>query len=200
MKASTKPVREGIHLPKISVPTFDGHILQWQLFWEQFELYIHNRAELSDAVKLAYLRDVLKDGPAPNVKEGLAQMDDNYSEAVSCLQHCYDRPRLIHQAHICAILNIPSLIKGNGKEFSQFRNRTNQHLQALKIMRHDSFESLVTANLEAKMDQTTMQEWQRYSRGHKDILPFSLVLEFMDLQARDTYNTIHVVQSSWPGF
>ena len=52
MEASTKPVREGIRLMKITVPTFDGDILQWRSFWEQFELYVHNRAELSDALNL----------------------------------------------------------------------------------------------------------------------------------------------------
>ena len=30
-----------------------------------------------------------------------------------------------------------------------------------------------------------MQEWQKYSGGHKDIPPFPLLLEFMDLQACD---------------
>ena len=84
-EASTTPVREGIRLSKISVPTFDGHILQWWSFWEQFELYIHNRAKLSDAIKLAYLRDALKDGLALNIIKGQAKMTDNYSEAVSCL-------------------------------------------------------------------------------------------------------------------
>ena len=72
-EASTTPVREGICLPKIRILTFDGHILQWQSFWEQFELYAHNRAELSDAVKPAYLSDALKDRPPLNIIEGLAQ-------------------------------------------------------------------------------------------------------------------------------
>ena len=82
-EAPAMPVREGIRLPKISVPIFGEHIIQWQLFWEQFEQYIHSRTEFSDEVKLAYLRDVLKDGLALNIVEGLAQMADNYSEAVS---------------------------------------------------------------------------------------------------------------------
>ena len=142
MEAPTTPVGKGIHLPKISVSTFDGYILQWQSFWEQFELYVHDRTKLSDVIKLAYLRDALKDGPALNIIEGLAQTADNYNKAVSCFRQCYDRPHLIHQAHVCAILNIPSLIDGNGKEFCQFHDITNQHLQVLKVAKHNSFESL----------------------------------------------------------
>ena len=117
-EAPTTPVREGICLLKISIPTFDGHILQWPSFWGQFELYVHvhNRAELSDAINLAYLRDAMKDGLTVYFLEGLAQTADNYSEAVSCLRQCNDRPCLIHLAHVYAILNIPLLIDGNGME------------------------------------------------------------------------------------
>ena len=32
----------GIQLPKIEVPTFDGNLLNWQIFWEQFESTIHS--------------------------------------------------------------------------------------------------------------------------------------------------------------
>ena len=32
MEASTTPITEGIRLPKISIPTFDGHILQRRSF------------------------------------------------------------------------------------------------------------------------------------------------------------------------
>ena len=105
MEASTTPVREGKHLLKISVPTFDKNILQWQSFWEQFELNVLNKAKLLDAVKLAYLKDALKAGQALNIIKGLVQTANNYSEAVSCYRQHYNRPHLIHQAHVHAFLN-----------------------------------------------------------------------------------------------
>ena len=46
------------------------------------------------------------------------------------------------------------------KTFAIFHIVANQHLRVLKIEKNDTFESLVTAILEAKMDQTTMREWQ----------------------------------------
>ena len=128
MEAPSTPVREEICLPKISVPAFDGYILQWKSFWEQFELYLYNRAKLSDAIKLAYLKDAVKDGPPLNIIEGLAQTAENCNEDVNCLLHHYDRPCLIHQAHIHGILNISLLIDCNGKELRQFHDIANQHL------------------------------------------------------------------------
>ena len=113
------------------------------------------------------------------------------------LRHCYDKPHLIHQAHILANFNIMSLIDGNGKELWQFHDVANQHLWALKVTKHNSFKSLVTTILEAKVDQTTLREFQRYSRDNKDVPPFLLLLKFVNLEARNTENTIRVKQN-WP--
>ena len=60
-----------VKLPKISVPTFDGNILNWSTFWDQFNVVIHSSTQLSDSQKLVYLREVVKDGPAKSVIEGL---------------------------------------------------------------------------------------------------------------------------------
>ena len=56
---------------KINVLTFDGDVLNWNSFWQQFNLVIHSKAQLNNAEKLVYLRDALKDGPARHIIEGL---------------------------------------------------------------------------------------------------------------------------------
>ena len=113
---STKEAKSGIKLPKMNVPTFDGNILKWNTFWQQFDMAIHSKAQLKDAEKLAYLRDALKDCPVRNIIEGLSQDADYYKKAFGCLQRYYDRPHLIHQAHDRAIYEAPSLRDGNGRE------------------------------------------------------------------------------------
>ena len=37
---------DGVKLPKLEVPTFDGDILQWKSFWEQFVVSVHGRTKL----------------------------------------------------------------------------------------------------------------------------------------------------------
>ena len=87
---STTEAKSGIKLPKLNVPTFDGNILNWSTFWQQFDMAIHSKAQLKDAEKLAYFRDALRDGPARNVVEGLSQDADYYKEAIGCLRRHYD--------------------------------------------------------------------------------------------------------------
>ena len=61
----------GVRLPKISIPTFNGKVLGWKSYWEQFDAKIHSNPGLSDTEKLTYmyLQDALKDGSAKFVIE-----------------------------------------------------------------------------------------------------------------------------------
>ena len=180
----------GVKLPKISVPTFDGNIMNWSSFWEQFEVSIHKKENLEDVEKLAYLRDALKDGSAKLVIQGLSQTAGNYAEAIKCLQERYDRPRLIHQAHVRAILEAPPLKDGSAKELRHLHDTLNQHLRALKAMEHDCFEMFITAATELKFNQSAMREWQKFSRDCESVPPYSALLKFLDLEARGAENTV----------
>ena len=62
--------RSGIHLPKISFPSFNENILNWTSFWEEFEVAAHSQDSLQDVKKLAYLKDAVKDSPAKHVTKG----------------------------------------------------------------------------------------------------------------------------------
>ena len=96
---TTPTATHGVRLPKLDVPTFDGAILNWSTFWEQFCIAVHDRTHLSDNEKLAYLRHSLKDGTAKSTVERLSRSGDQYAEAIGCLKARYDHPELIHLAH-----------------------------------------------------------------------------------------------------
>ena len=106
----------GVKLPKLDVPTFDGNILNWKQFWEQFAVSVHDRSNLSNAEKLVYLQQAIKNGPAKTSIEGLSRSGDHYNEAVECLRSRYDRPRLIQRTHVQMIVDAPPLKDGSGKE------------------------------------------------------------------------------------
>ena len=109
----------GINLPRIKIPTFDGNIFNWRLFWEQFQATVHDKPHLEEVDKVTYLRDALKDGPARNVVQGLTQTAESYQDTVRCLKDHYDRPRLIHREHVWSIVQAPPMKAGNGKEIQR---------------------------------------------------------------------------------
>ena len=120
----------GVRLPKLDVPTFDGDLVHWASFWA-----VHSRKDLVDSEKLAYLRNAVKDGSAKHVVEGLSRTGAHYKEAVDTLRKRFDRPRLIHQAHVRVILCTPALKTGSGKELRRLHDTLVQHLRALKAMK-----------------------------------------------------------------
>ena len=164
---ATSKVYSGVKLPKIEVPTFDGNFLNWGHFWEQFNATVHAKEHLSDVDKLAYLQHALKDGTAKYTIEGLAQSAGSYKEAIDCLQKRYDCPRLIHQAHVRAIVEAIPLKDGHGRELRRLHDVVNQHLCALKAMKYDPSGPFITSLLELKLDQSTLFEWQRHSQDCK---------------------------------
>ena len=174
----------GLKLPKLDVPAFDGSIINWRSFWEQFTVTVHDRSKLSNSEKLTYLRHALKDGSAKQVVEGLSSSGEQYEEAIDCLRKRFDRPRLLHQAHVRAILEAPALKDGNGKELRRLHDIANQHLRALKAMECEPSGSFVTSMLELKLDVTTMFEWQKHSQEHSKVPHFTKLLEFLDLRAQ----------------
>ena len=185
-RAPTTPVlsvpnAKGIKLPQLDVPTFDGNILSWKTFWEQFTVAVHGRTTLTDSEKLAYLRHALKGSSARSVIEGLSRSGEHYDEAITCLKSRYNRPRLIHQAHVRKMLETPNLKDGSGKELCRLHDTAQQHLRALKAIGHEPSGAFMT---ELKLDTNTIFEWQRYSQDSADVPHYKKLLEFIDLRAQ----------------
>lgn len=175
---------KGVKLPKLDVPTCDGHILNWMLFWEQFSISVREHSDISDLEKLVYLQHALKDGPAKHVIEGFSCSGEHYPEAVECLRACYDRPRLIHQTHVCMILEAPSLKDGSSKELRRLHGTVQQHLRALKAMRYEPSGPFITSVLELKLDVNTMFEWQKCSQATPEVPHYTELLEFINTRGQ----------------
>lgn len=174
----------GVKLPKIDVPRFNGNVLSWRSFWEQFNVTIHSRTTLTDTEKMTYLQSSIKDSPAKSIIDGLSQSGDNYMEAIETLKARYDRPRLVHQAHVRSIVEAPGLKDGNGRELRRLHDTVQQHLRALKAMDCEPSGQFVTSLLELKLDENTMFEWQRSSQERSEVPHYSELLKFIDMRAQ----------------
>lgn len=96
------------------MPTFDGSILDWKTFWEQFNVTVHDR---SNRVYLQGWFSKVCDRRLFQIRR----------KAISCL-------KVHHEAHVRKILEIPNLKDGSGKELRHLHNITLQHLRALKAI------------------------------------------------------------------
>ena len=175
---------KGVKLPKLDVPTFNGDVQHWKTLWEQFAISVHGRTSLSNAEKLVYLQQAIKGGSAKSAIKGLSRSGDNYDEAIACLKSRYNRPRLIHRAHVQRIMDAQPLKDGSGKELRWLHETLQQHLRALRAMKCEPDSSFTTSVTELKLDSETMFEWQKHSQDKTEVVPhYQDILDFIDLRA-----------------
>ena len=133
--------------------------------------------------KLTYLKHAVEDGSAKHVVEGPSVSGSQDEEAIDCLCKRNDWPCLLHQTHIWAIVDVPSLKDDNGKELRRLYDTVNQHLCALKPMDCEPSAQFITSLLELKFDSSMMFEWQKHCQDSTDITHFSALIEFVNLKA-----------------
>ena len=85
-----------LKLPKLELPKFDGDVLKFQNFWDQFEAAVHDNDNVPAVQKFTYLRSVLE-GVAYHTIEGFEVTSANYQHAVDALKHRFGRKRIIFQ-------------------------------------------------------------------------------------------------------
>ena len=89
-------------LPKLNLTAFDGDILKWQSFHDDFKSAIDDNAVLSNIEKFQYLRSQLG-GEAAKTIEGLPLTDANYSHAMTLLRDRYGQPHKVINAYMRAL-------------------------------------------------------------------------------------------------
>lgn len=100
------------------------------------------------------------------------------------MQSRYDRPRLIHKAHVRAILDNPTLKEGSGKELRHLHDTVQQHLRALKAMGSEAPGLFITSILELRLDHNALFEWHKHSHESAAVPHYNAILEFINLWAQ----------------
>ena len=83
-----------LKLPKIELKKFDGTVLIWQGFWDQYNSSVNENTKLSDINKFSYLKSFLT-GEALKVVEGLTLTKENYKHAVLLLQEQFGNTQIL---------------------------------------------------------------------------------------------------------
>ena len=175
-----------VKLPSFSILTFDGDPTKWKSYWQQFEATIHNSKKLDDQLRMQYLLKSLTTKRAKDAIEGIDAVAEAYPEAVEALKNRFDRPQVIHRAHVRAILNIKPMKDGSSGELRKLHDTLQHHLRSLKAMQQLDFERFMTALGECKLDSLTIVEWQKSTQTEKDVPGYEKFLEFLDLRATAT--------------
>jgi hypothetical protein len=95
-----------VALPKLELPKFSGNVMQWQEFWQKFEVTV-DKSDLPAVSKMTYLQSVLQ-GEAKACVEGLPVTAEHHITACEMLKKRFGRRERIVFSHIQALLNTPA--------------------------------------------------------------------------------------------
>ena len=129
---TTTSFEQPVKLPNIKLGKFAGDPLSWVKFWDLYKASIHDRSDLSKAAKFHYLISQL-DGEAATLLSGFDQSADQYDEALDLLKTTYGKHRLLVQARLNAIFDLPPPI-ATTKSLGDFRSQYESHLRSLKSL------------------------------------------------------------------
>ncbi|XP_064470072.1 uncharacterized protein LOC135384817 [Ornithodoros turicata] len=100
------PPADGVKLLKLRIDHFPGELSQWQGFWDQFRVSIHENPRLSNVNKFKYLLSLVT-GPAARAIEGLSLRDENYVTAVDILKARFGKTELLVSDHLDSLFDLP---------------------------------------------------------------------------------------------
>jgi len=140
VESTTEVEKNHIRLPKISLPTFGGNILEWIEFKECFDAAI-NETNLNDVEKFAYLKGQLSGGALSTIS-GLSLTSKNYAVAFDLLSEKYGDKGILIRAHIRELLALESVSNTNSVNFQNFVDKIliqTRSLQSLGVSK-DNFD------------------------------------------------------------
>ena len=129
-----------IKLARTEPPSFDGNIMNWQSWWDQFDAAVHSNSKMAEVNKFWYLKQLLSER-AKECISGLALTNDNYSEAITLLKERYGNKQLLINAFIENFEKLPKV-------------KSMKEVKKLRIM-YDGIESTIRNLKTLELDTET---------------------------------------------
>ena len=146
-----KPPSSTVKLPKMELKTFDGNVLKWYEFWENFEHCVHNQPLVQELQKFSYLKSCLK-GPAFVCISNFELRAENYGPAVQLLEDRYGHKNVLRKAHLDSLEKLAPV--SNSRDIPRLKRLyedVESHYKALlavNVMPHEYMATIVPKLLE----------------------------------------------------
>ncbi|XP_062713817.1 uncharacterized protein LOC115255489 [Aedes albopictus] len=181
----------GVKLPTIELPRFDGDLNDWLTFHDSFSSLIHSSPEIPCVQKFQYLRSALR-GDALKLIESLTITANNYAIAWGSLLDRYSNPYLLKKKHLQSLM---VHTKVSGKSPSALRNVVEDFQRHVKILNQlgeptAQWCSLLVQLLCARIDDSTLKEWEEFVSGNEDPT-YQNLIQFLTRKIR-TLESLHI--------
>lgn len=171
-------------LPTINLTTFNGDVYSWTSFISLFSSLVLCRRDISKTEKFHYLFSNLVDEPRSLIKH-LPMTDESLDTALEILKSRYDNKRLLADAHISRILNIPHVTEITNLR-TQVLNPMLESTRALANMSISTDTYIVVHIILSKLPRDIKNRFEQYFIGGKifDLPTCEQVIQFLQDECR----------------
>jgi len=186
-KGSDSTPRLDVRLPKLVLPSFDGNVLEWQSWWDQFDVSVH-KTELPVIQKFTYLKNLLE-GEASEAIKGLSLTSNHYFDACTILFKRFGRKERIIFGHVQELL---SLSVASGRQslgsLRKLQDSLVSNVRSLEALGIDGqqYGVLLTPIVLTALPSDIRMQWARQSETKESDLAFLLDFMEKELSLRET--------------
>lgn len=177
---------QGIRLPKISLPRFNGDLKRFSAFWQSFDCAINSNTSISGIQKLNYLLSLL-DGPAYRALEGLDLTEQNYKHAVEILKTRFGNKQHIINEHMAALLKLQDYPNQKVSQIRYIFDNINVHVRGLETlgMPSENYGSLLIPIIMSRMPKEITTQVAR--KITQEVWPIDEILEIIksEIEAKE---------------
>lgn len=182
----------GLRLPHIKIPTFEGDYKSWTSFHDLFLQTIHKNARLGNAQKLHYLKSVIAGEAAALIKH-LSISDDNYTAAWDILVNRYDNKRMLVNNHLATFLSQQSLQVESAAGLKKLHDTTLECINAISNLKIniETWDPILIYIVSQKLDRDTIKLYEQSLHTPKEIQSLSDFMSFLEnrFQSLETSKT-----------
>ena len=154
-----------VKLPKLQLPHFNGNILDFRTFWDNFEAHV-DQQNMPVITKFSHLMSLLE-GEAKRVISGLSLTNANYPVAIEMIKNRFGDEDRIVAAHIHALIMVsaPPSCKGTKhiSELWRMFDELNRNIKCLEALKVDGkqYGRVLTPIILSRLPEDLRLEWSR---------------------------------------
>lgn len=158
-----------IELPKIKIPEFTGKSVEWRSFIELFDKIVHTNQNITDSIKMQYLKTCLKADAAKLVNH-MAPTAENYDACYNVLRNRYDNKRELLGKLFDSILQLERHKFENSADLRTLHDTANESVLAIKNLGLDttSWDPLINHILLSKLHRDTIKHYECQLKNIKE--------------------------------
>ncbi|UYV70683.1 hypothetical protein LAZ67_8000259 [Cordylochernes scorpioides] len=173
------------NLPKLELPFFDGKLENWISFSNVFKTTIIDNSQLTNIVKLQYLKTCLK-GKALVLVNHIPITENNFVLAWDLLEKRYDNKRYLIFNLIQRIIDLPKLTIESSTQLLFLVDNSYEIIRSLETLGYklDELSDIIIGKiLSDKLDKTTKRSWNM-TVDNNHIPTCSELLKFIETNAK----------------